>query len=230
MEHEELHESRDEADHATQLPLPFQQRFLLDENTSSKQLQESLLGRGSSVLTLDDFDLLGTAAPDGTVSDIGTTQHAWIVTRDTKFAFDALKEKGTPHCIVLVSSESTTSSLGTDDLSKTLTGECDPVSAYSATDKIKVVDLRTSKPFLYTLPIPPDKIRALFTVLDKREKIDTHKLADQWKCSVARARRVASRLSQDGWLKIVKTGRRNRYYPGPSYMQLRNMHLKSTSD
>ena len=230
MEQEESHESRDQADQATQLPLPFQQRFLLDEDTASKQLQKSLLARDAYVLTLDDFDLLRIAASDRTVSEIGTTQHAWIVTRDTRFIVDALKEKGTPHCIALVSSESTTSPIDTDDLSKTLTGECSPVSAYSATDRIEVVDLRTSQPSMYTLPIPPDRILELFTVLHKRVKIDSHKLADQWGCSVARARRVASRLSRDGWLRISKTGRANRYYPGPSYLQVRDMLFKSTDD
>jgi len=230
MEQEESHESRDQADHATQLPLPFQQRFLLDENTASKQLRESLLERGSYVLTLDDFDLLRTAASDKTVSGIGTKQHAWIVTRDTRFILDALKEEGTPYNIVLVSSESTTSSINVDDLSKTLTGECSPVSAYSATDRIEIVDLRTSQSPMHTLPIPPDRIRELFTVLDKRGKIDSRKLADQWGCSIARARRVASRLSRDGWLRITKSGRRNRYYPGSSYLQLRDMLFKSTDD
>ena len=230
MEQEESHGVEEQTGHAKQLPLPFQQRFLLDENTASKQLQEALLARDAYVLTLDDFDLLRTAALDQTVSDIGTTQDAWIVTRDTKFAFDVIKEGGTAHCIALVSEESTRSSVNSTELSTLLTRECNPVFTYSATETIEIVDLRAHELSTFALPLPPDRMIELFDLLDKKTRIDTRKLAEKWTCSPARARQIARRLSSSGWLIARKIGRSNRYYPGPNYLRVRNMLPKSPTE
>lgn len=230
MEQEESHETQEQVRHAKQLPLPFKPRFLLDENTASKQLQESLLARDASVLTLADFSLLRVSTPDQTVSVIGATQNAWIVTRDTKFVFEALRQGGTPHRIALVSSKSTESQLNAVNLSESLSGECTPVSAYSATEAIEIVDLRSHKASTFTLPLPPDRMIQLFDLLEKRTRIDTHKLAEQWTCSPARARQIARRLSDSGWLIAHKIGRSNRYYPGPSYLRVRNMLLRPSSE
>lgn len=233
MDQEESRAFQKETGHAKQLPLPFQQRFLLDENTASKQLKESLLARDAYVLTLDDFDLLRTAALDRTVSDIGTTQDAWIVTRDRKFAFDVIKEGGTASYIALVSEESTRSSVNSTELSTLLTRECKPVFTYSATETpetIKIMDLSAHELSTFELPFPPDRMIELFDLLDKKTRIDTRKLAEEWTCSPARARQIARRLSLNGWLMVIKTGRENRYYPGPKYFQLRNMLIKSSVD
>lgn len=230
MGQEESHKFGDESDDVKQLPLPFQQRFLLDENTANKQLEESLLGRDACVLTLADFSLLCASTSDQTVSEIGATQSAWIVTRDTKFVFDALKEGGTPHCIALVSSKSTESLLNAGNLSESLSGECSPVSAYSTTEAIEIVDLRSHKASAFTLPLPPDRMIQLFDLLEKRTRIDTHKLTEQWTCSPARARQIARRLSNSEWLITRKVGRSNRYYAGPTYLRVRNMLLRSPSE
>ena len=224
MEQEESHESQEQVSHAKQLPLPFPQRFLLDENTANKQLQESLLARNACVLTLQDFDLLH--APDQTVSEVAIAQNTWIVTRDRRFAFDALKEGQTPHCIALVSQVSTNSSADSTELSAALSRECNQVSTYSESKSIEIIDLRARQPSAYTLPIPPDRLIQLLGLLDNRVRIDTDKLAEQWACSSARARQIACHLSDNGWLSIAKKGRSNRYYPGPSYLRMRNMLLR----
>ena len=210
---------------SVQLRLPFPPKIILDENLASEQLRTAFQKTGASVLSTHDLDLLH--ASDENITDTAIEQDAWIVTRDQKFVLAAQEEKPRPPHVILVSEADTRSSTDMSQLSATVSKSA---STYYEPNAIQIIDAREDVPVIYLLPIPPEKITQLFPLFDKRTKIDSHKLSKQWNCTVSNARRIARQLSQGGWLRIVKQGGINCYWPGPNYLRIKSILLKKSKD
>lgn len=208
-----------------QLPLPFARSFLLDENTSSRQLQESLEAVDARVLTVRDLGLLG--ASDGSVSKAGNAKGGWIITRDSTLPLDAFKTGNEPSRVVFVSEESTRRTANPSELADALFESCDPTWAETlATSRIAIVDLRGEAPLSYSLPIPPDRLRELVDSFEARDRVDSLRLAERWGCSRPRARAIARALAAHGWLRIVMRSGVNVYYPGEEYIRMKRMLIR----
>ena len=213
---------------SVQLRLPFSPKFILDENLPSEPLQTALRESGASVLSLHDLGLLHTS--DENITKTAATQEAWIVTRDNTFVLDAQVEGPKPSRVVLVPEARTRSSTDMTELSATVSEKCEQASTYYRSNTILIIDLRGETPSEYSLDLPPERITRLFPLFDKPVRIDSRELTKQWNCTVSTARRIAHQLSQQGWLRIRKKGRINRYYPGPKYLEIKSMLLKKSTD